>query len=699
MNQTTATDPRLEEFRMAPTGRNKKLLLFGAVMVVALIVVIFALAHKSVSRAQQAMRDDLRQRQEFTAGSRAELATAWLNSLNEITERIVGADIIKMFAAEVDRYPGDVTLLFSDNVGGEGRSYEEQQLSSSVPLMRAYLYDFVTGNGFSSGSAVNSKGEIYMSTDSQQGPLSPAQLALVKEVVTSGHRRVAPLRQSSEGLMLDMYVPVKAPRFEGVQEKTVAVLIFVRPVAVKITELLSPGPMERSKPLSLVQKVDGLFQEVIPGRFEVNNVKGFSPAGEQGGLPFDKRGSLDGKSTVYSSGARVFAAPWWIVAEDDANLANAAIKQEAKTTYGLAALLAAVLVLVVSTVWWRLVGREQCEVNENFQKLLRVIEDQKKLLDGINSTITDPISLMDANGAFQYVNRAFAQAVGRTPDQVVGLDGQAVFGFDTAKRLNTSDQHVIMTGESVSVNEVIWLQSRRYHFQIAKTPLRDQQSKTTKGIVAVYRDITQLVDAEERSRRVVQQTIDALVRTIEEADPFLGGHSRLMGGFARLMARQLNMSDIDVSTVEVAANLSQTGKMFVPREILLKPGALTQEEKTQMEKHVEYAYNVLKNIEFDLPVVETIMQMNERLDGRGYPNGLKGDEISMPARIVAVANAFTAMARPRSYRPALPVEEVFNILERQTESYDPQVVAALREVVCTPAGERLVEQAASSHSE
>jgi HD-GYP domain-containing protein (c-di-GMP phosphodiesterase class II) len=210
----------------------------------------------------------------------------------------------------------------------------------------------------------------------------------------------------------------------------------------------------------------------------------------------------------------------------------------------------------------------------------------------------------------------------------------------------------------------------------------------------VFRDITQLVETQERSRRVVQQTIDALVRTIEEADPFLGGHSRIMGGIASLMAKQLRLSDAEVATVEAAANLSQIGKMFVPREILLKPGILTPEEKQEMEKHVEYARNVLKGIEFDLPVVEAIYEMNERLDGRGYPRGLSGDQISMDARVLAVANAFTAMAKPRSYRPALPVNEVIATLERQTDSYDQNVVEALKQVIATPAGERLVEQAA-----
>lgn len=85
---------------------------------------------------------------------------------------------------------------------------------------------------------------------------------------------------------------------------------------------------------------------------------------------------------------------------------------------------------------------------------------------------------------------------------------------------------------------------------------------------------------------------------------------------------------------------------------------------------MEHSRRVLQNIEFDLPIVDTICEMNERLDGTGYPNKLSGDEIRTSARILAVANAFTAMVRPRSYRNALGVEQALGILHKEKGSYD-----------------------------
>lgn len=683
------------------SGRSRRLLGFGIFIAVVLIGVIFAIAYHSVSQTRQAMEEEVEQRQRTLTASRAETTDAWLEALVEQSRRLVNSDLFQLFASEVDKLPGGVPLLFipeggDEKAGGASRGGQAEQLSSQLPLMRTMLSEFVSYTGFSSARIVNTSAETYMCTEASSLPLNTAQRKLVGQVVENSVIVYAPLELQAKGLTLDIYMPIMPPSYQQQSGRPVAVIILSQLVDARLSELLSPGVVnEPGRKMKLVQKNGDIYQNVSSGAQMLRQVTDF-PVEGKGPLSFGLRRAFGENTEVYSSGIRLRATDWWIIAENEASLVQGIVSERAKSIYTVAGLIAVALVLLISAVWWRLVGQEQCTINAQITDLLSVIDEQKKLLDGINSTIGDPISLTDGKGIYKYVNTAFARAVGRSADDVVGLDGPAVFGFDTAKRLNASDQHVLMTGESVSITEVLWLQSKRYHFQISKTPLRDPGTRTPQGIVSVFRDITQLVETQERSRRVVQQTIDALVRTIEEADPFLGGHSRIMGGIASLMAKQLRLNEQDIATIEAAANLSQIGKMFVPRDILLKPGALTAEEKTEMERHVEYARNVLKDIEFDLPVVDAIYQMNERLDGRGYPNGLSGDEVSMYARVLAVANAFTAMAKPRSYRAALPVEEAVAILERQADSYDQDVVAVLKQVIATPAGERLVEQAATS---
>ncbi len=682
--------------QQASAGKSKQLLWFGIFIAVILIAVIFAVAFHSLSGRRQDAESELMKRQKTIVDSRVKIAGDWLQSMEEETKRLVTADIFKLFASEVNKLPDDVPLLFAPDNGDTDTGDQGGQVRSQLPLMRSMLSEFVAYSRFSGAEIVNSRAQVYISTDPAAKPLEDRQVALVKRVIASGASAYAPVRLGDSGMILEMYMPILSPDYERQSSKPVAVAVFFIQMDTKIGELLNLGAApDPGTSLHLVQRDGEEFQEVIVGTYALRKLPGFS-LDELNLFPFDRRSALDGKGDVYSYGAPARGAGWWIVQESSAAILQAKFDADARTTYGLAGLVSLALVLLVSTVWWRLVGREQSAITARIREYLAVIDSQKRLLDGINNTITDPISLTDEKGVYRYVNKAFAQAVGRGEEEVQGLDGQAVFGFDTAKRLNTSDQHVLMTGESVTVNEVLWLQSKRYHFQISKAPLRSPDSRAPKGIVSVYRDITRLVETEERSRRMVQQTINALVSAIEEVDPFLGGHSRIMGGIAGLIARRHGLSDTDIATIEAAANLSQIGKMFVPREVLLKPGALTPEEKAQMERHVDYARNALKNIEFDLPVVEAIYQMNERLDGKGYPRGLAGDAVSMHARVLAVANAFAAMAKPRSYRPALPVDEVLAILEKQNTSYDPDIVATLREVLDTPAGERLVEEAAKA---
>ncbi len=180
------------------------------------------------------------------------------------------------------------------------------------------------------------------------------------------------------------------------------------------------------------------------------------------------------------------------------------------------------------------------------------------------------------------------------------------------------------------------------------------------------------------------------MRAIELTDPYLAGHSRLMGRLGVEIAKALNASDLDIATVETAANLSQVGKLFVDRKLLFKAEALSADEKKEMEMHVEHAAKVLQDIDFGLPVFEAVYQMNETLDGKGYPKGLQGEAMNLPARVLAVANSFCAMVEPRAYRSARSVDETLAILEAGTGAYDQRIVAVLREVVKSAVGEKLL---------
>jgi PAS domain S-box-containing protein len=647
-------------------------------------------------RMEKDFESTLRQKDILLGVSRADGASAWLTGMASQADRLIGADIFKVFASEVDQLGSDISVLLVPTSKGK-EDGGGNEMAAQMPLMRNLLSEFVSYSDFFSGRVLNRRGETYISTTPVTQPLSPEQQALVKKVLETGHPVFCPVRTSPQGLMLDMLFPINAPQYEGKEPRPVSVLMLTKAISSKLGDLLAAGPLsEKGAETHLVQKGYSSFQDVAPKGDALRDVKDFTP-GDDGHVPFAARMSLSGRGQVYSYGHKVPRIDWWIVQERDYSLTHAPLDAELRIVYGLAALMALVILLMGGAAWWWLMGRDQREVANRFREMHTVIDEQKRLLDGINSTITDPIALTDTKGVFRYVNLAFAKVVGRDVESTVGLDVSAIFGFDTARRLNASDQRVLMAGESIMVVETLWLQSKRYIFQISKSPLRsDEGKRQISGIVSVYRDITQTVEAEERGRRAVQQTIDALIGAIEASDPFLGGHSRIMAKLAGMIAKAMQLPERTTQTIEVAANLSQIGKAFVPRELLLKPGQLTDEEKKIVESHVEHTKNVLAQIEFDLPVVDAIYQMNEHLDGSGYPQNLTADQISVDAKVLAVSNAFAAMARPRSYRPGMPVEKVLSILEQDDSAYDATVVQALNAVLQTPEGEKLIQLAATS---
>jgi PAS domain S-box-containing protein len=439
----------------------------------------------------------------------------------------------------------------------------------------------------------------------------------------------------------------------------------------------------------LLQRAAGGYQEVapwLPGQLQ--EIKAPLALDQQEEMPFAVRASIGGTKKAYSVGRQSKGPEWWIVVEADYEIAREALRGQQRALMSIAALLIVVFGVAFGAFWALLVGQQERKVSKHFAHLAEQIEKQRQLLDRINNTISDYIVLKDLRGRYQYVNPAFANAVGRNPEELVGLDSEAVFGFDTARRLEHSDQQVMTSGETVTFNEMLYLQSKPHHLQISKSALKDTDGKII-GIVSVLRDVTEIVEVQKRQEQATAKTVEALVRAIELTDPYLAGHSRLMGSLSVEVAKALNASDLDVATVETAANLSQVGKLFVDRELLFKAEALTAEEKKEMEMHAEHAGKVLQDIDFGLPIFEAVYQMNETMDGKGYPKGLQGDQIELSARVLSVVNSFCAMVLPRAYRSARPVAEALSILE-SGQAYDQRIVAVLKEVVNSAIGEKLL---------
>jgi putative nucleotidyltransferase with HDIG domain len=182
--------------------------------------------------------------------------------------------------------------------------------------------------------------------------------------------------------------------------------------------------------------------------------------------------------------------------------------------------------------------------------------------------------------------------------------------------------------------------------------------------------------------RDILDKVRPFARAMARQDPYTAGHQRRVARLAAAIAWEMGLPEHSTSEVYIAGLVHDVGKIYLPAEILGQPGYLTPSQMTVVKTHPRAGYEALRSAGFPHPVAETVLQHHERMDGSGYPCGLRGGNMLLSARIVAVADVVEATASNRPYRPArLPEEILDEVLQGQGVLYDPQVVHAVRELV------------------
>lgn len=296
---------------------------------------------------------------------------------------------------------------------------------------------------------------------------------------------------------------------------------------------------------------------------------------------------------------------------------------------------------------------------------------------------------VNEKSVYTYVSASVRDILGYEPREVLGKTIYDLVPMGDVSRVMKTIGAAISAQQPLKLVQINCLRKdgRTVTLETSAVPMFNSTGRFS-GYQGVHRDITgrgqtdhRFADDLVKLERTVDGIIQAMTLMVEVRDLYTAGHqkhvSQLGGAIVREMhSARARVPDLD-KTVRVAGLLHDLGKVFIPVEILVKPGQLTQDELNAVKNHPRTGYEVLKNIAFPWPIADVVLQHHERMDGSGYPAGLKGDDIRIEARIIGVADVVEAMVHPRSYRPALDLDNALReIAKGKGILYDQEVVEA-----------------------
>lgn len=286
---------------------------------------------------------------------------------------------------------------------------------------------------------------------------------------------------------------------------------------------------------------------------------------------------------------------------------------------------------------------------------------------------------LDKNWRVRYANDAACKKMGYTKEEVLNLyvpDFDPDWDFE---KLHKHWEHLKKAGVLTFESRNMTKDGKIFPVEITDHYIKfgdiEYDFVFIKGITERKEAERKVKDSYSRLRKTFGATVEALSSLTEKRDPYTAGHQQRVTKIAVKIAERMKLSQQVIEGIQVASSIHDIGKVYVPAEILSKPGRLNELEYSIIKTHPQVSYDVLKNIDFPWPIAEIVYQHHERFDGSGYPRGLKGEEILLEARIIAVADVVEAMSSHRPYRPSLGIKEaIAEIKKNKGKYYDAKVV-------------------------
>ena len=286
------------------------------------------------------------------------------------------------------------------------------------------------------------------------------------------------------------------------------------------------------------------------------------------------------------------------------------------------------------------------------------------ILHATLESTADGIIVVDLKGRVLSFNRRFQEICNISRELMKSMDDNQIIAhfMDLVKGPDSFIEQIqkIYDSPDEEVNDYVEFSDGRIFERVS---LPQRLGGRTVGRVWNFRDISEFKRSEHELqetlktlRRALGGTIQAIALTVEKKDPYTAGHQQRVSDLARAIATELRLPKETIDGIRVAGSIHDIGKNCVPADILSKPGKLTDHEFGIIKTHPEVGFEILRGIRFPWPIAKAVLQHHERIDGSGYPSGLKGTDIIIEARVIAVADVVEAIAQielgqPRHHLP------------------------------------------------
>lgn len=540
----------------------------------------------------------------------------------------------------------------------------------------------------SGGLAVLDKSGNVIAATSQMPPVE-GDLAQFVATAEKGKQALYDIRAKGDGtLEMGFLVPIYAVQGDMTPSAQIGAVLGVKTVGQDLFALLQqPGTTEETLGAWLL-RAEGrsvVYLNPMPSSpalsLKLDDTSG--KLAESFALrhtgQFALQRDYQGNDLLFTS--RPIAGTPWVLMEkihQDEALANA---RDARNSQLVILLLVALAVFAGMVAAWRGgTSRNAIRLSEKLTRSIEEIRLREEVLKLVTENHPGAIFLLDGQNRIRYANEAMAERCRMEEADLLHKDLNSVLGTAEAEPYRHAGELALENASIISWTRVEQDEDGdEIYYQANHIPVPDAsfEDGSAMGILVVEEDITLLLGERERRERVLNQLTKSLVKVMDKRDPFASNHSAKVALLARAVAEELQLEPQDIEATATAGQLMNIGKITVPEKVLTKSQGLDAAERKVIEDSLLTSADMLADVEFDGPVVETLRQALEHVDGSG-PRGLKGEQILLSARIIAAVNAFVAMTNPRAYRKALNAKQAQDVLLSQVEKeFDRKVVIAL----------------------